>query len=477
MNLTRLGDALTHPLNLVFLCLLLFVAAWAVRPSVEEPRQRLKRIRSAPGLLISLGILGTFSGIFYGLLGFNVEDIQAAVPQLLEGMTTAFLSSVVGLALALIVRVVGDRSASALGDTGAGTATVADLHYALGKIDARLEAGFGALNGEVVQLRTAVGGEGDSTLVGQIKLMRQDQADASKRMVKVLEEFAEKVSELGSRALIEALKEVIHDFNRNLTEQFGENFKQLNHAVGELVTWQDNYRQHLMEMQDRLDAATTSIERVKQAVEGVTAAVTPIPEVNQRLLEVLGQLESENADLEARLHRFSELGERAVNAMPAIEANIERLTTGFAVTIATGLQAVDAAQREQAEAAKLLTASYGELRRNAATVSESSAEQHRALNKAFSESLSSLENTLREMHSQSARKWQETLKEQVERQQDAVRQQLTNFDTTLSDQIQVSLDQVSQHLLGLHQQLVKDYTPLLGSLRQVIELGRPGPQQ
>ncbi|MDZ4257685.1 MAG: hypothetical protein U0974_02945 [Gemmatimonadales bacterium] len=477
MNMTRLGDAVTHPLNLVFLILLLAVATLHIFPRAKDPRQRLRRIKAAPGFLISVGILGTFSGIFYGLLGFNVGDIQAAVPQLLEGMTTAFLSSVLGLALALTFRVLGDQTSRRLGEADAGAATIADLNYALGKIDARLEAGLGELRSEVVELRTAVGGQGDSTLVGQIKLMRQDQADASKRMVTVLEEFAEKVSELGSKALIEALKEVIHDFNQNLTEQFGENFKQLNHAVGDLVTWQDNYRRHLTEMEQRLDAVTSSIERVREAMEGITEAVTPLPDVNDKLLRVLGELDDVGVELEARLQKFNELGERAVNAMPTIEANIERLTSGFAMTVTSGLQGIEAVQRHQAEAATQLTKAYAELRQHATSVSESSAEQHQALNKGFADTLSSLEKHLRDMHAQSASKWQEILREQIERQQDAVRQQLTNFDTTLNDQVKESLDRVSQPLLGLHQKLLQDYTPLLDSVRKIVELGQRGTQQ
>ena len=43
---------------------------------------------------------------------------------------------------------------------------------------------------------------------------------------------AESVAKLATDELIEALKTVIEDFNAKITEQFGENFKQLNEAVG-----------------------------------------------------------------------------------------------------------------------------------------------------------------------------------------------------------------------------------------------------
>lgn len=42
--------------------------------------------------------------------------------------------------------------------------------------------------------------------------------------------------------MIEALRQVIVEFNQNLMEQFGENFKKLNRAVKDLVQWRENYK-------------------------------------------------------------------------------------------------------------------------------------------------------------------------------------------------------------------------------------------
>src|SRR5215831_4845570 len=47
----------------------------------------------APAFLTTLGILGTFTGIAFGLLDFNTNDIQKSVPELIEGIKTAFWAS------------------------------------------------------------------------------------------------------------------------------------------------------------------------------------------------------------------------------------------------------------------------------------------------------------------------------------------------------------------------------------------------
>jgi len=58
-----------------------------------------------PNLLTVLGVLGTFIGIFWGLLKFDVEDIQGSVPKLLDGLRFAFLTSIAGMGSAVALRV------------------------------------------------------------------------------------------------------------------------------------------------------------------------------------------------------------------------------------------------------------------------------------------------------------------------------------------------------------------------------------
>lgn len=59
-----------------------------------------KHISSASGILVGLGLLGTFLGLTLGILGFNSdssEAIQGSIQSLLGGMGTAFLTSLFGM--------------------------------------------------------------------------------------------------------------------------------------------------------------------------------------------------------------------------------------------------------------------------------------------------------------------------------------------------------------------------------------------
>jgi hypothetical protein len=57
---------------------------------------------SIPTVFTTLGILGTFVGIYFGLRQFNVNDVTASIPSLLEGLKTAFTTSIWGISLSLI---------------------------------------------------------------------------------------------------------------------------------------------------------------------------------------------------------------------------------------------------------------------------------------------------------------------------------------------------------------------------------------
>lgn len=64
----------------------------------------LKTVRSAPGVLSGLGVLGTFLGLTLGISNFDNNDTSAvlkSIDNLMNGMNTAFYTSIVGMLLSL----------------------------------------------------------------------------------------------------------------------------------------------------------------------------------------------------------------------------------------------------------------------------------------------------------------------------------------------------------------------------------------
>ena len=65
----------------------------------------LRMLDTASGTLVGLGLLGTFLGLTWGVKGIDIstsENIQDGIQNLLGGMGTAFLTSLVGMACSLI---------------------------------------------------------------------------------------------------------------------------------------------------------------------------------------------------------------------------------------------------------------------------------------------------------------------------------------------------------------------------------------
>lgn len=66
-----------------------------------------KILEMAPDIFTSLGILGTFIGLVWGLKSFepsSYETMTTSVSALVDGIKVAFLTSIYGIAFALIYR-------------------------------------------------------------------------------------------------------------------------------------------------------------------------------------------------------------------------------------------------------------------------------------------------------------------------------------------------------------------------------------
>ena len=59
---------------------------------------------TAASILTVVGVLGTFIGIYIGLQEFNPKALEDSIPDLLDGLKVAFRTSIVGIASALLLK-------------------------------------------------------------------------------------------------------------------------------------------------------------------------------------------------------------------------------------------------------------------------------------------------------------------------------------------------------------------------------------
>ncbi|WP_432472084.1 hypothetical protein [Amphritea sp. HPY] len=313
----------------------------------------------APTLLTTLGILGTFAGIISGLLGFNVDDIDGSIDVLLSGLKTAFTTSLAGMALSILYKLIlstGILSPIQSDQIDEDEIGVAELYSAMQEQVSGIDA-----------LKSAIGGNDESSLVGQMKLMRSDFSDQHKALLKPvqaaaestaeltgavqaqqqafeafqdrlwikLQDFADMMSKSATEQVVQALKDVITDFNTNLTEQFGENFKQLNAAVLELVKWQENYKQQLDQMSEQYQQGVQAITQTETAVAHISEESKAIPSNMEMMKTVLDVNQHQLQELERHLDAFKDIRDRAVEAVPEIRTQIDETVEGMKQATAT----------------------------------------------------------------------------------------------------------------------------------------------
>ncbi len=310
--------------------------------------------------LATLGILGTFTGILIGLLHFNVDKIDDSVPNLLAGLKIAFTTSIVGISAAIIFRICRAFSPTPASADGIGPEDILNVLEEI-RNDARTSTARSSKL--LLSLRAAISSDGDSSLLTQMQKLRSDSNDNQSTLIKEFRDFAKASSDADSslltemqtlrsdakdnhtslidefrefakhmvennqKAIIEALERVIRDFNQNLTEQFGENFKQLNQAVEALVKWQENYRIHVEALEGRLEKAVSATEASRQALESVQTHAEQIPKAIEPLGEVLKGLINQTQVLDAHLQAIAGLRDKAIEAFPVIETNLQSITT------------------------------------------------------------------------------------------------------------------------------------------------------
>jgi predicted nucleic acid-binding Zn-ribbon protein len=316
------------------------------------------------GEMTGLGILGTFTGIYLGLLDFDVGDISGSIPALLDGLKTAFGTSIAGLLCSTgltIAQAVKPVSFRKTGDPIADT----------------LVRVFQEFEPLMVDLRDA-----NRQNAKEIVAMR-------KSIESTMDELAKGVT----KEIIGALEKVIADFNSNLQEQFGENFKRLNEACFKLVDWQEGHKESVDKSTAALRDAAAAYELLRKQSEAMLVAH------KQLLIELraVGEESGSLAEAAARLHGTTEkMGDSLARADRAIESvkehvgGLEGSIQGALNSVQAGIGALTRMLEEELKTLRQLAPKFEELVQhagNAAISAESAAEDAGKTNRIAGETI------------------------------------------------------------------------------------------
>lgn len=455
-------------------------------------------------------------------------------------MKTAFVTSVLGTGAGLAVKILGALSRSA--PDGAGEQKgVEDVLAALAAIRQDGRAGREEVVAATERVRLALSGENDGSLVTQVQRLRVDVTDelrtlraagetSSGRIVDEIRSLSATLARDTTGAFIQALEGAIKDFNRKISEQFGENFKELNVAVGRLLAWQENYRTQMETNAAALQDGAAGLQAARAGLDAITMQAGHLVRCAEEMRELLRGLDTQRADLEEGLSAFGEMASQARGAMPLIQERIEALTDGFAREVGQALEqareggaamqeaalehqaalregsvrfaqavaeaAAEArgeagaalrtlqetleqaanAQEAQRRSFEGLADGFATLRTDAAAAGEATREAIRASSEATQQVIAATAEAGQKAAADTAQQVAAQLRQIAEAQfrgvAEGLNKQILEFEQALEGELKRALEAFAGQLVSLSGQFVEDYGPLTERLREVVAMAR-----
>lgn len=305
---------------------------------------------SIPSVFTTIGVLGTFGGIYFGLRQFNVDNIDESIPVLLDGMKVAFLTSILGIGFSMIFRIIGQnvlRSVeltepakqtdelsalteliNILKETKTETAeNFKNLNIALiGETDTSISTQLVKLRNQTTdsqkeqekqnelleKIQTSLIGNEDGSLLTQLEKLRSQFTDNYKELKEHKEvlssindngtelkdkfdEFGEILKKNNTEALVEVMKSATETFNEQMTELIEklvqENFKELNNSVQSLNQWQQDNKEMIASLTEQFKMVSNDFGIASTSIKEITENTTKLTDDNSHLSALIQELQ------------------------------------------------------------------------------------------------------------------------------------------------------------------------------------------
>ena len=260
-------------------------------------------IEMIPSAVSTLGVLGTFLGITLGLLCFDTKDIPTSIPQLLDGLKTAFFTSLAGMIGSLVL----SRKINKLFDEETGG--VSDINQAASLI-CKSVADLQSESEKQAQAQSVF----NNLIQTVIKKM-----DAS------IDTLNANVSSLNTAANSIALHiQSIKDG----TENIGNATSSLLTSVGNMEETAKTNAATTKEINSRIGEMSDHTEAMVSAEDEVSGKITSLTDkLHGEVLDIEDKMKGTNSLLEHKFDEFSELLKK--NNTEALVEVMRRVTEEF----------------------------------------------------------------------------------------------------------------------------------------------------
>ncbi|MHA3061622.1 hypothetical protein ACX1N5_11725 [Acinetobacter sp. ANC 4636] len=337
----------------------------------------------SPTILTTLGIFFTFFGIALGLWNFDSKNIEASIPSLLASLRTAFWASVVGVGGAVIIKLKHfNYMQNAPKEL---EVTPNDMLKELQNINNSVK---GKDNSDLIRalenFTKSLGKDISTNIAEQVALFKDENKKQFDRLIEVQENALDQIREGATAELINALREVLQDFQVTITDHIADNFKDLAEAVNHLINWQKQYEVQIQKSTESMEIATN---RYVSLVEHAEIFHTTSEALNEQLSLFQEQLYA----LKSLLTDLNSLVTVTSKEIPEIEHKIINISEQISNSSQKFNETIDSSISKTASQTEILTAgiekaisiSIESLGKNAATLMEQMIKDHKLLNESL----------------------------------------------------------------------------------------------
>ena len=337
----------------------------------------------SPTILTTLGIFFTFFGIALGLWNFDSKNIEASIPSLLASLRTAFWASVVGVGGAVVIKLKHFNYMQNLPKEL--DITPNDMLRELQNIDNSVK---GKDNSDIIKALenfTKSLGENISTnIVDQVTLFKEENKKQFDRLIEVQENALDQIREGATAALIDALREVLRDFQITITDHIADNFKDLAEAVNHLIIWQQQY-------EVQIQTSTKSMEIASNRYESLVEHAEIFHTTSEALNDQLNLFQEQIHALKSLLTDLSSLVLVTSKEIPDIENKIINISEQISRSSQTFNETIDNSIAKTASQTEVLTTgieqairiSIESLGKNTATLMDQMIKDNKKLNESL----------------------------------------------------------------------------------------------
>lgn len=379
-------------------------------------------LAATPSFLTAIGVLGTFLGLTLGLSGLNfssneLTELKAGINQMISGAGLAFVSSVWGVFLSLILNWIEKQTERGV------LKKITELQHDIDYLYPRLPA-------EKVLV----------DISDHSRESRNSLAGLAEQIGAELQKSVEGMSRSMQEAIATTLSKILNPALQAMTSNASQQSSQALEAL--IEQFSAGLRAEGVRQKESMDGAAESVNKAMESISGKMD--TLFTELTEK------QTKQAEADAERTSKLNAQLDEQRKNS----ELQQQQLTTQFT-------QQVSSLSEHQAKVIEDLAAASG---KQMADFTELAKEQAGGMSKAFSEAVTNMQDQTKQQLGQLQQQAEETdgrLKHMLE----SMAGEQAKLLQTISEGVQASLQQ-SQQLAQQHKQLLDKLTQATASVEQ-----------